>query len=69
MYNVKRWTGKNWDISMCSPYKTYGQAMDHVKKYWWHYTNQNPYKIVEVKPEKKITKTFVRTDWEGVVIV
>jgi hypothetical protein len=69
MYTVKRWTGKAWYDSMCSPYKTYSEAMAHVKKYSWHYTNNNPYKIVETKIKEKTVKRFVNTDWEGVVIV
>jgi hypothetical protein len=69
MYNVKRWTGKTWNTSMCSPYKTYSEAMAHVKKYSWHYTEDNPYKIVEDKPKKIITKKFLKTNWEGMVIM
>ena len=69
MYDVKRWTGKAWDTSMCSPYKTYTEAMSHVKKYSWHYTTHNPYKIVEHKEKKKVAKRFMNTDWEGVRII
>lgn len=69
MYNVQRWTGKAWNTSMCSPYKTYTAAMSHIKNYSWHYTTENPYRIVEDKPKKKVFKRFINTDWEGVVIV
>jgi hypothetical protein len=69
MYNVQRWTGAAWYNSMCSPYKSYTEAMNHVKKYSWHYTTDNPYRIVEDKTKKKTVKRFINTDWEGVVIV
>lgn len=69
MYTVQRWTGGAWYDSMCSPYKSYTEAMNHVKKYSWHYTNDNPYRIIDTKPKKKDKKYFVKTDWEGVVIV
>jgi hypothetical protein len=69
MYTVKRWNGSGWYDSMCSPYKTYKQAHDHVKEYSWHYTKEYPYKIVEAKQETKAPKKFVKTNWEGVVIV
>lgn len=69
MYTVQRYTGKAWYDSMCSPYKSYKAAMDHVKEYSWHYTKETPYRIVETKIKKKETKRFVNTNWEGVVIV
>jgi len=69
MYTVQRYTGKAWNDSMCSPYKSYTEAMNHVKQYSWHYTTDNPYRIIETKPKKKVEKRFVNTDWEGVVIV
>jgi hypothetical protein len=69
MYTVQRYTGKAWYDSMCSPYKTYTEAMNHVKEYSWHYNKDNPYRIIEAKPKKKVEKRFVNTDWEGVVIV
>jgi hypothetical protein len=69
MYTVKRWTGTGWYDSMCSPYKTYSEAMAHVNKYSWHYTKDNPYKIVEAKEKVKVVKRFVNTNWEGMVIV
>lgn len=69
MYNVQRWTGSAWYSSMCSPYKSYTEAMNHVKKYWWHYNEEYPYRIVEdkVKPKLKISTRF--TNNEGYVIV
>jgi hypothetical protein len=69
MYTVQRYTGKAWNDSMCSPYKSYAEAMAHVKNYSWHYYKDNPYRIIEDKPKKNITKRFVNTNWEGVVIV
>lgn len=70
MYSVKRWTGQAWDTSMCSPYKSYKAAMDHVKKYSWHYTKSNPYKIVEVDNFVSIKKTQPRQyNHEGMVVI
>jgi hypothetical protein len=69
MFNVQRWTGAAWNTSMCSPYKTYTEAMNHVKKYSWHYTTDNPYRIVEHKEKKKKYKFDIDCDDEGIVYV
>jgi len=49
---LQRWTGSSWNDSLCSPYKTMGEIEDHLKKYWWHYTDEHPYRIVDYKPKK-----------------
>ena len=69
MYTVKRWNGSSWYDSMLSPYKTYSEAMKHVNDYAFHYTKEYPYKIVEAKQKEKVVKRFVKTNWEGMVIV
>lgn len=69
MYTVKRWNGSSWYDSMLSPYKTYGEAMKHVKDHAFHYTKEYPYKIVEAKVKEKIEKRFIKTNWEGMVII
>jgi hypothetical protein len=53
-YVIERWSGKAWYASMCSPYKTMGELNRHLKEYWWHYTEENPYRIKDFKPKKKI---------------
>jgi hypothetical protein len=47
MFYVQRWTGSGWDTSMCSPYKTIEEANEHVARYWWHYTDKNPYRVIK----------------------
>jgi hypothetical protein len=51
-YNVERWTGKAWNKSLCSPYKTMAEVRKHLKDYSWHYTAENPYRITDFKPKK-----------------
>ena len=48
-YIIERWTGKGWDASMCSPYSSMKDVNEHLKKYWWHYNDNNPYRVKEVK--------------------
>jgi len=50
---LQRWTGKAWNDSLCSPYKTIGEIRKHLKEYHWHYTEENPYRIINYKPKKK----------------
>jgi hypothetical protein len=28
----------------------------HLKDYWWHYTNEYPYRIQDFKPKKNVQK-------------
>jgi hypothetical protein len=53
---IERWTGKNWCPSLCSPYNTMSNVNKHLKKYAWHYTTKNPYRITSYKPKKKVQK-------------
>lgn len=46
-YIVERWTGKGWYASMCSPYTSLTEVQEYLKKYSWHYTTTNPYRIIE----------------------
>ena len=59
---------------MCSPYKTMGAVRAHLEKYSWHYTTENPYRIVDFKPKKKVQRYYPKynqKDWnsdEGMVV-
>lgn len=68
-YIVEQWSGKAWYASMCSPYKTMGDVNKHLQEYWWHYTNDFPYRIKESKPKKqKIQTRFTKynfQDWNS----
>jgi len=55
---IERWTGKAWVPSLCSPYKTMSEVNKHLKDYWWHYTDENPYRIKDYKPKKKVQRYF-----------
>jgi len=55
-YAVERWSGKAWYASLCSPYKTMADVQKHLKDYWWHYTTENPYRIVDYKSKTKVQK-------------
>ena len=49
---LQRWTGSSWNDSLCSPYKTMGEIQKHLKEYWWHYTAEHPYRVIDYKPKK-----------------
>jgi len=55
-YVIERWTGKAWGASLCSPYKTMSEVTKHLRDYSWHYTTENPYRIVDYKPKKKVQR-------------
>jgi hypothetical protein len=45
-----------------------GEVNAHLKKYWWHYTEENPYRIKDYKQPKQKIKTITRrdfTDWNS----
>jgi hypothetical protein len=68
MYVIERWTGKAWDASLCSPYKSMSEVNKHLKKYWWHYTDNNPYRINDYKPKKQPrynAPKFNNRDWNN----
>lgn len=48
-YVIERWTGKGWNASMCSPYNTMDEVNAHLKIYWWHYNDNNPYRIIIIQ--------------------
>jgi hypothetical protein len=68
---LQRWTGKAWDDSLCSPYKTMAEIRAHLKEYHWHYTAEHPYRVVDYKP-KKVQKYVPKyKNWnsdEGMVV-
>jgi hypothetical protein len=67
-YVVQRWSGLAWYDSMCSPYKTMSEVTAHLKKYWWHYTIENPYRIIDFKPKKKVQRYVPKynfSDWNS----
>jgi hypothetical protein len=53
---IECWTGKAWYPSLCSPYKTMAEVNKHLKNYSWHYTSENPYRIKDYKPKKKVQR-------------
>ena len=68
MYVIERWTGKAWAPSMCSPYKSLSAARKHLDEYWWHYTDDHPYRIVDHKPkkvQKYVPKYKAYQDWNS----
>jgi len=67
-YNVERWTGKAWNKSLCSPYKTMSEVCKHLEQYSWHYTRDNPYRIIDFKPKnikKYSAPKFSFQDWNS----
>jgi hypothetical protein len=64
MFTIQRWTGKAWDNTMCSPYKTMGAVTAHLRKYAWHYTVENPYRIIDFKPKKKVSNYSPKYDFK-----
>lgn len=74
MYIVERWTGKNWSPSLESPFKTYTDVNNYLKKYWWHFTEENPYRVKDSKPKKiqKYKPKYNPKDWNsdsGMVLI
>jgi len=69
MYIIERWTGKAWDATMCSPYKTMGEVNKHLTDYSWHYTKDNPYRIKDFKhnkgPRYSVPKFNPYRDWNS----
>lgn len=64
-YVVERWTGKAWDASLCSPYKTMNEVRKYLLDYSWHYTLDNPYRIVDYKPPKlKLQPYKTKNTWQ-----
>jgi hypothetical protein len=53
---VERWTGRAWDSFPGQTFKTMGDVLKHLKKYSWHYTPENPYRIADYKPKKKVSR-------------
>ena len=74
-YVIERWTGRAWGPSLESPFKSIADVRKHLKDYHWHYTNDNPYRLIEFKPKKVkkyTTKSTIRRTWnsdEGMVVV
>ena len=67
-YVIQRWSGSGWYDSLLSPYKTISEVNKHLKDYAWHYTTENPYRIKEYKPKKKIQRYIPKynfQDWNS----
>jgi hypothetical protein len=50
-----------------------GEVNKHLKEYYWHYTTENPYRVIDYKPKKKVQKYVPKynQDWnsdKGIVI-
>jgi hypothetical protein len=43
--NIERWTGKAWYPVMLSPFNSHAEVNEYLKRYWWHFTEKNPYRI------------------------
>ena len=75
MYVIERWTGKAWAPSLESPFKSIAAVRKHLKNYYWHYTDDNPYRLKDFKPKKVqryAPKYNTYQDWnsdEGMVVV
>lgn len=52
---LQRWTGRSWDDVLLSPFKNMGDVQKHLKRYSWHFTKDNPYRILDYKPKKKVS--------------
>jgi hypothetical protein len=67
MYEVERWTGKAWGPVMLSPFKNYTDVSKYLKKYWWHFTKENPYRVKDSKPVKvqKYKSKYNPKDWNS----
>jgi hypothetical protein len=71
---IERWTGRAWDSFPGQTFKTMSDVNNYLKKYAWHYTTENPYRITDYKPKKKIQKyvpKFSFQDWnsdQGMVV-
>jgi len=67
-YKIERWTGKAWDSFPGVVYKTMSEVNKHLTNYWWHYTNDNPYRVVDFKPKKKVQQYVPKynlQDWNS----
>jgi hypothetical protein len=67
-YVIERWTGKAWDSFPGLTFKTMSAATSHLRKYSWHYTAKNPYRIEEYKEKKKVRyniPTFNFQNWNS----
>ena len=53
-YVIQRWGGSSWYDTMLSPYKTMSEVNQYLKDYAWHFTADNPYRIKDHKPKKKV---------------
>jgi hypothetical protein len=74
-YVIERWTGRAWAPSLESPFKSIAAVKKHLKDYYWHYTNDNPYRLIDFKPKKvkkyqsPVKKMHYWNSDEGMVIV
>ena len=72
---VERWSGKAWYPVMLSPFKTMSDVTAYLKKYSWHFTTDNPYRVKEHKEKnkKKYNIPFNISKWmkddEGMMVV
>lgn len=50
---VERWSGRGWYPVMLSPFNSMSEVTRYLKKYSWHFTQSNPYRINDFKPKKQ----------------
>lgn len=62
---LERWTGKVWQPVLLSPFNTTGEVSHYLRKYSWHFTKDNPYRIKDFKVKKKniYTRFLNRKHW------
>jgi len=66
---LQRWTGRSWDDVLLSPFKSMGDVQMYLKRYAWHFTKDNPYRILDYKPKTKVSKyvpKYKASDWNDV---
>jgi hypothetical protein len=42
---LQRWSGSNWYEVMLSPFNNHSEVENYLKKYWWHFSAEFPYRI------------------------
>lgn len=60
-YVLQRWSGEAWYDTMCSPYSSMSEVNEHLKEYWWHYTDNNSYRIQDYKPKKAAVQRSIKS--------
>ena len=66
---IERWSGRAWYPVLCSPFKNMSIVRKYLKDYCWHFTAENPYRMIDYKPKKQpkyhAPKRNVFHDWNS----